>query len=71
MIRLSDEVIKKTYDMIREYHVNHLKQYGVKLPKLADAEGNYTKDALVLVYLAQGYPKTREVSKGELTQFIR
>uniref|UniRef100_A0A7C6A830 HNH endonuclease n=1 Tax=candidate division WOR-3 bacterium TaxID=2052148 RepID=A0A7C6A830_UNCW3 len=70
-MRLSDEVIKKTYDMIREYHVNHLKQYGVKLPKLADAEGNYTKDALVLVYLAQGYPKTKRVSKNELTQFIR
>lgn len=57
--------------MICGYHDKYLKQYGVKLPSLADTRGNFTKDALVLVYLAQGYPNTKEVSKGELTQFIR
>ncbi|MCW7072031.1 MAG: hypothetical protein OCU12_06890 [Methanophagales archaeon] len=43
----------------------------MKLPKLTGSQGNYTKDALVLVYLAQGYQNTKKVSKGELTQFIR
>lgn len=33
--------------------------------------GQYTKYALTLVYLAQGYPHTRTVSKKELTEFIR
>ena len=42
----------------------------VKLPRLLNGN-NYTKDALVLVYLAQGYPDTRIVSKSELTEFIR
>ncbi|PIU66430.1 MAG: hypothetical protein COS84_05800 [Armatimonadetes bacterium CG07_land_8_20_14_0_80_40_9] len=57
--------------MLCEYHEKYLKQYEVKLPRLTDTQGNYTKDALVLVYLAQDYPKTKKVSKGELTQFIR
>jgi len=71
MIRLSDKEIKEIYEMIREYYNKYLKQHGVKLPKLADTQGNYTKDALVLVYLAQNYPETKKFSKGELTQFIR
>ena len=71
MRQLSDEGIKKIYDMICKYYEKYLKQYGVKLPGLTDAQGNYTKDALVLAYLAQDYPNTKKVSKGELTQFIR
>jgi hypothetical protein len=71
MRKLSDNEIKRIYEMICEYHDKCLKQYGVKLPKLTDNKGNYTKDALVLIYLAQDYPKTKKVSKGELTQFIR
>ena len=71
MKRLSDNEIKEIYEMIYEYHNKYLKQHGVKLPKLTDTKGNYTKDALVLVYLSQDYPKTKSVSKGELTQFIR
>ncbi len=71
MKRLSDEEIKKIYDMICKYYEKYLKRYGVKLPKLTDTEGNYTKDALVLAYLSQSYPSTKSVSKGELTQFIR
>jgi predicted restriction endonuclease len=70
-MKLSDEKIKKIYDMLCEYYDKYLRQYGVKLPKLTDKEGNYTKDALVLVYLSHGYPKTKSASKGELTQFIR
>ena len=34
-------------------------------------KGKYTKDALTLVYLAQGYPDTKVISKKELTEFIQ
>ena len=68
--KLSDDEIKNTYEMICSYYNNYLKPYGVKLPKLIGSAG-YIKDALTLVYLAQGYPHTRSVSKGELTEFIR
>ncbi|MEO0126824.1 MAG: hypothetical protein ABIL44_03625, partial [candidate division WOR-3 bacterium] len=71
MKKLTNNEIKEIYEMICKYHNKYLKQYGVKLPRLADKQGNYTKDALVLVYLAQNYPKTKNVSKGELTQFVR
>lgn len=67
---LSEKNIKDTYDMISEYYTKYLKSHGVMLPKLRGNAG-YTKDALILVYLAQDYPNTRTVSKGELTQFIR
>lgn len=70
MIQLTDIEIKDTYSIISQYHENYLKKFGVTLPNLY--KGNsYTKDALVLVYLAQGYPETRVVSKSELTEFIK
>lgn len=69
--QFSDNEIKNTYKMICDYYEKYLKLHGVKLPRLADNKGNYTKDALVLVYLAQDYPKTKVISKGELTQFVR
>lgn len=68
--KLSDNEIKKTYKMIDSYYDKYLSQHGVKMPRLTGTEG-FTKDALVLIYLAQGYPKTRTVSKAELTEFIR
>lgn len=67
--RLSDEEIKRTYDLIKKYHAQYLKDFGVILPNLK-WNGKYTKDALVLVYLAQDYPNTHIVSKTELTEFI-
>lgn len=70
MIHLSDEQINKTYNLISQYYNKYLKNHGVVLPNLF-RETNYTKGALVLVYLAQGYPKTRIVSKTELTDFIK
>ena len=70
-MRLSDKVIKKIYKMLESYFNTYLKEHGVHLPRLKDKRGKYTKDALVLVYLAQNYPNTRKVSKEELTQFIR
>lgn len=71
MSQLSDEDILEIYDMIKKYYENHLAYFGVRLPKLKKENGEYTKDALVLVYLAQGYPQTRAVSKKELTDFLR
>lgn len=70
MIKLNDKEIQLTYRLICEYYDKYLKQHGVKLPKLYKGT-TYTKDALTLVYLAQGYPATRVVSKSELTEFIR
>lgn len=70
MIHLSDEQINKTYNLISQYYNKYLKNHGVVLPNLFRGT-NYTKGALVLVYLAQGYPKTRIVSKTELTDFIK
>lgn len=68
---MNTEALKQQYALLRDFHSKFLKQLGVKLPKLQDAKGNFTKDALVLAYLSQGYPKTRAVSKKELTRFVR
>ena len=70
MRKLTDREIHQIYQMIKDHYEKHLKQQGVKLPKLS-VKGKYTKDALVLVYLARNYPKTKKVSKEELTGFIR
>lgn len=67
---MNDEQILKTYSLIEKYHNSHLKQHGVKLPKLKQG-GKYTKDALTLVFLAQNYPDTQVVSKTALTEFIK
>jgi hypothetical protein len=68
---LNPKSIENLYQTVSEFHEKYLKQFGVKLPKLRDAKGNFTKDALTLVYLAYSYPNTRKVSKEELTKFIR
>lgn len=70
MIHLTDKEIQSTYLKIAQYHEKHLKKLGVILPNLRKGNG-YTKDALVLVYLAQGYPNTKIISKTELTEFIK
>ncbi len=69
--KISDKRIKEQYNLIKEYHEKYLKKYGVKMPKLYDRNGNFTMNALVLVYLSFGYPKTKIISKTELTNFIR
>jgi len=66
---LNKQVIEQNYNKIKTLHEKHLKKFGVKLPNLR-YYGNYTKKALVLVYLAYGYPNTRVVTKGELTEYI-
>ena len=69
--KLTEEEIKRQYALLRDFHKKFLKKFGVKLPKLQDAKGGFTKDALVLIYLSLGYPKTKPVSKTELTHFVR
>jgi len=68
---LNKKLIESIYKTIADYHEKYLKQFGVKLPKLYAAKKKFTKDALVLAYLAYDYPKTRKVSKEELTKFVR
>lgn len=69
--RLTDEQIQQTYALLEDYHGRYLAQWGVKLPTLRKANGEFTLAALTLVYLAQGYPETKHVSKSELTEFVR
>lgn len=69
-LKLSEQQINQTYELITNYHKKFLEKHGVKLPKLK-AGDNYTKNALVLIYLAQDYPNTHVVSKTELTEFIK
>jgi len=68
---LNKKSIESIYKMLCEFHEKYLQSFGVKLPKLYDLKNDFTKDALALVYLAYDYPKTRKVSKEELTKFIR
>ena len=66
---MTEEQIKAVYETVKTYHTKHLKQHGVKLPHLIWGK-KYTKEALVLVYLAQGYPNTNVVTKEQLTAFL-
>lgn len=67
---MTDIEIQKQYNLIKEYHKKYLERHGVKLPSLK-RNSEYTKDALVLVYLSKNYPNTYVVSKDKLTTFIR
>jgi len=67
---MNQKEIEKIYEMIKCYHEKHLQKEGVQLPKLYN-RGKFSKEALVLVYLAQFYPNTKVVTKQELTEFIR
>lgn len=67
---MNNDEINEIYKYISEMYDKHLKKYGVILPGLMK-KGKYTKDALTLVYLSQGYPDTKIVTKKELTEFIQ
>ncbi len=69
MKKMSDKEIIEIYTMLQFYHDKYLIKHGVILPNLKQG-GNYTKDALVLVRLAKGYPDTETLSKRELTDFM-
>ena len=66
---MTDKEIQDTYDLVKKYHEDHLKLHGVQLPRLKPGK-KYTKYALTLVYLAQGYPNTKVVTKNQLTSFL-
>jgi hypothetical protein len=66
----TDKIIEQ-YAKISDFHEKFLKKFGVKLPELYDSNKKFTKNALVLVYLSMGYPKTKVVTKTELTYFMR
>ena len=68
--KLSDSEIANTYELIKSYHEKYLKLYGVKLPRLKQ-KGKYTKNALVLVLLAQNYPNTTVLSKAQIEKFMQ
>lgn len=67
---MKNEEIVATYKILQEYHNKFLKKRGVVLPNLKRGD-DFTKYALVLVFLARNYPNTSVVTKNELTQFIR
>lgn len=67
---MNDNKIKSQYKIIEEYYIKYLKLQNVKLPNLKSGN-KYTKDALTLIYLSQGYPNTKTVTKSELTRFIQ
>lgn len=68
---LNQKSIESIYETVKSYHEKYLKKVGVKLPKLYNSKKEFTKDALILVYLSYNYPNTRKVTKSELTNYIR
>ncbi|WP_288644591.1 hypothetical protein, partial [uncultured Helicobacter sp.] len=68
---MTEQEIYEIYKIISENYEKYLKDLGVKQVNLKDKSGSFTKDALVLVYLAKDYPNTKAVSKQELTEFVR
>ena len=68
---MTDTEIETIYQTISTYHQRYLLAYDIRLPSLRTNNGNYTKNALVLVYLSKNYPNTNIVTKDELTRFIK
>lgn len=68
---MTENEIFDTYETITQHYERYLKQFGVKPVRLKEKGGSYTKDGLVLVRLARGYPDTETLSKQELTNFVR
>ena len=60
--------IEKLYNIILNEYNSSLEKYNVKMPKLY-SNGNYTLNALVLIYLFSKIGKI--VSKQELTDYLR
>lgn len=67
---MNENEIDAIWSIIESNYNKYLKNKGVKLPALK-SNGKYTKNALVLIKLAEGYPNTKIVSKEDLTKFIR
>lgn len=71
MSKKLDKEIESIYQMVEGYYNKYLASKKVLLPKLKNKDGAYTKDALVLVALAEGYPNTKPISKTDLTNIVR
>ena len=67
---MNNKKIEAIYKKLKQKHSEFLESKGVKLPNLK-RNGKYTKAALALVCLAQGYPNTPIVSKKDLTKFLQ
>ena len=67
---MTNKEIEAVYQIVTDYHEKYLKKHGVKLPKLKDADGNYVKDALVLVYLAAIIKKCSEKVKRGIYKIL-
>lgn len=68
---MSENEIEKVFAMIQNHYDTYLRQHKVKAINLRDKNGSFTKDALVLCYLAKDYPNTKAISKSDLTSFVR
>ena len=68
---MNKKEILEIYKTISAMYEKYLKKHNVKPVNLHDKNGNYTKDALTLIYLEKDYPNTKKVSKKELTDFRR
>ena len=67
---MTKKQIEKQYNLIKKYWKKYLKDKEVELPKLYN-NGNYTKNALVLIKLSENYPNTKLISKTDLTSFMK
>jgi hypothetical protein len=70
-IIMSEGRIYDNFETLKEYHGKYLFNLGITLPKLKKSNNQYVKKSLVLAYLVDGYPNTKEVTKSELTAFIK
>jgi hypothetical protein len=67
---MNEKTIELNYIELEKIHkANKLESIGIKLPKLRNSDGTFTKDALCLVLLFSKFQKP--VSKEELTRFIK
>ena len=67
---MNKNTIQDYYNKIQKLYIkNGLKSIGIKLPKLCNGDGTYTKDALCLILLYSKFQSP--VSKEELTRFIK
>lgn len=64
---MSEIELIECYSELKERYEKYLKKFGVSLPRLK-IKDNYTKDALVLIYLYSNFQKP--VSKEDLTNFL-
>lgn len=68
---MNEKDIVEIYKKIKDYHTKYLKLYKVGLPSLYNSKGKLSKDVIVLAKLYEGYPNTKEISKKDLTNFVK